>query len=70
MRKLSMSALGGKADIPDRRSECPLMTQSGHSLPTRAARAMRDERPGTRYGGTQERGAGPNEPPKFRRWLP
>src|SRR5262245_54588650 len=25
-----MSALRGKADIPDRHSKCPLMTQSGH----------------------------------------
>ena len=26
----SMSAFGGKADIPDRLRRCPLMTQSGH----------------------------------------
>ena len=30
MPTLSMSALGGKADIPDPRAKCPLMTQSGH----------------------------------------
>jgi hypothetical protein len=28
---LSMSALGGKVDIPDPPPQCPLMTQSGHS---------------------------------------
>jgi hypothetical protein len=27
---LSMSVLGGKADIPDTPHQCPLMTQSGH----------------------------------------
>jgi hypothetical protein len=28
---LNMSALRGKADIPDPRSQCPLMTQSRHA---------------------------------------
>ena len=29
MSTLSMSAFGGKADIPDTPHQCPLMTQSG-----------------------------------------
>jgi hypothetical protein len=29
---MSMSASGGKADIPDTPHRCPLMTQSGHQL--------------------------------------
>jgi hypothetical protein len=28
---MSMSASGGKADIPDTPHQCPLMTQSGHA---------------------------------------
>jgi hypothetical protein len=30
MREPSMSALRGKADMPNEHAECPLMTQSGH----------------------------------------
>src|SRR6476619_206649 len=30
MPTMSMSASGGKADIPDTRHQCPLMTQSRH----------------------------------------
>ena len=31
MPTMSMSASGGKADIPDTPHQCPPMTQSGHS---------------------------------------
>src|SRR6476619_4604319 len=31
MPTMSMSASGGKADIPDTPHQCPLLTQSGHS---------------------------------------
>ena len=33
MPTMSMSACGGKADIPDTPHQCPLMTQSGRELP-------------------------------------
>ena len=32
MQTMSMSASGGKADIPDTPHQCPLMTHSGHRL--------------------------------------
>ena len=38
MLMLSMSAFRGKADIPNSRAICPLMTQSGHRLHSPLAR--------------------------------
>ena len=51
---MNMSALGGKADIPDTPHQCPLMTQSGHSsvisLTGTRGRTLRRPNPQTRSG--------------------